>query len=141
MNLKEYLKQQGITIYRLALNTGIPRTTLEDIVNGRTDLRESKFSTLQKLSLYLEIPIEDLVEERGMVFYPAEVKSKEIQKNNQSGHTGVCFKTRRSEFNAYIKIWGRNVDLGRFKSLEEAVAARRAAERLKALSTKPDINI
>jgi len=136
MKLKEYLKNQGITTYHLAKAIGMPRTTLEDIVNGKVCLSECKYSTLHKISLYLEIPVPDLVEVDGIANYPEEVKTrKQIAKNNQSGQTGVCYKALRGEYSAYIKIWGRNIELGRYKTLEEAVAARRAGEKLKGLST------
>ena len=99
MKLKEYLKSQGITTYHLAKAIGMPRTTLEDIINEKVQLSECKYSTLQKISLYLEISVSDLVE-----------------------------------------IWGRNIELGRFKTLEEAVSARRAGEKLKELSNNVQVD-
>jgi transcriptional regulator with XRE-family HTH domain len=137
MKLKEYLKNQGITTYHFAKAIGMPRTTLEDIVNEKVSLSECKYCTLHKISLYLEIPVPDLVEADGIANYPEEVKTKKrIAKNNQSGQTGVCYKALRGEYSAYIKIWGRNIELGRYKTLEEAIAARRAGEKLKELSNK-----
>jgi len=141
MKLKEYLKSQGITTYHLAKAIGMPRTTLEDIINEKVQLSECKYSTLQKISLYLEISVSDLVETGGIANYPNEVKTRaQLAKNNQSGHTGVCYKALRDEYSAYIKIWGRNIELGRFKTLEEAVSARRAGEKLKELSNNVQVD-
>ena len=141
MKLKEYLKLQGITVYHLAKAIEMPRTTLEDIVNERVCLSECKYSTLNKIALYLEISVSDLVEVGGIVNYPEEIKTKKrLAKNNQSGQTGVCYKALRGEYSAYIKIWGRNIELGCFKTQEEAVAARKAAEKLKVFSLKYHID-
>lgn len=141
MKLKEYLKNQGITTYHLAKAIGMPRTTLEDIVNEKVSLSECKYSTLHKISLYLEISVPDLIEVDGIVNYPDDVKTrKRIAKNNHSGQTGVCYKALRGEYSAYIKIWGRNIELGRYKTLEEAIAARKAGEKLKELSNKLNID-
>lgn len=129
MTIKEHLREQGITIYQLAKEINMPRTTLEDIVNGKTELKECKYSTLHKISLFLEISVEDLVEEQFIVNIPVATRKK--SKKNKLGFMGVCFRTDRSEFNAYIKVLGRSVDLGSYKTLEEALAARRAGEKVK----------
>lgn len=41
---------------------------------------------------------------------------------------GVCFDPRRKKYRAYIKIDGKQVQLGRFDDADSAVAAREAAE-------------
>ncbi len=128
-------------MYHLAKAIEMPRTTLEDIVNERVWLSECKYSTLNKIALYLEISVSDLVEVGGIVNYPEEIKTKKrLAKNNQSGQTGVCYKALRGEYSAYIKMWGRNIELGCFKTQEEAVAARKAAEKLKVFSLKYHID-
>ena len=125
----------------MAKAIGMPRTTLEDIVNEKVSLSECKYSTLHKISLYLEISVPDLIEVDGIAYYPDDGKTrKRIAKNNQSGQTGVCYKALRGEYSAYIKMWGRNIELGCFKTREEAVAARKAAEKLKVFSLKYHID-
>lgn len=51
------------------------------------------------------------------------------QSNNTSGHRGVNFNKRYGTWDARIKSDGRVRNLGRFKRIEDAVAARQAAER------------
>ena len=50
--------------------------------------------------------------------------------NNTSGHTGVVWHKQRSKWQATIKHNQKNVSLGLFTNLEDAVAARKAAEKL-----------
>ena len=49
--------------------------------------------------------------------------------NNTSGHVGVTWSTRNKNWNAKIGVNGRTVHLGCFEDIQDAVAARRAAER------------
>jgi hypothetical protein len=49
-------------------------------------------------------------------------------KNNTSGHVGVCFDKSAQKWGAYITC-GKRVYLGCFSRKEDAVAARKAAER------------
>lgn len=64
--------------------------------------------------------------------------NKGLQKNNVSGHRGVCLiksRTRRSGLRAYNLYWlafisfkGKKVELGYFKDKEDAIKARKDAE-------------
>ena len=131
MDLKNFLKDKGIKIYHLSKQTNIPRSTLRDIVDGRTKLCDCRYDTLKKLSDFLEIPVEVIVEEGGMALYPYERKGKDRQlaKNNEAGHTGVCKNSSRDDYRAYIKMCGINIHLGNFQTLEEAIAARKKSRR------------
>lgn len=51
------------------------------------------------------------------------------QKNNTSGVTGVRYHKRRKKWVAEIRVNGKNIHLGYFDTLEEAMAARLAALR------------
>ena len=50
--------------------------------------------------------------------------------DNTSGHPGVSWYKQRSKWRARIKHNQKNIHLGYFSTLEEAIAARKAAERL-----------
>lgn len=54
-------------------------------------------------------------------------RNKGINKNNTSGVLGVCRDTSRNKWLARIWANGREVTLGRFDELEEAVSARKVA--------------
>ena len=54
--------------------------------------------------------------------------NQSIPKNNKSGVIGVCWHKRRARWRAAITVNGRHKTIGYFSNLEEAAAARRAAE-------------
>lgn len=51
-----------------------------------------------------------------------------LRAKNKTGHHGVWWDERRGKYQAYIAEDKRRVSLGRFDRLEDAVAARQAAE-------------
>jgi len=51
------------------------------------------------------------------------------RRNNSSGVAGVWFEARSGKWVAVIKIAGRVTRLGSFRDLDEAAAARKAAEQ------------
>lgn len=56
-------------------------------------------------------------------------RSKQIQHNNTSGHKGVTFNKNAGQWQAKIGIGqGKYQHLGYFKTVEEAIAARKSAE-------------
>jgi hypothetical protein len=48
-------------------------------------------------------------------------------KNNQTGRVGVS-RTKQGTFRVQINSGGKNIGLGRYKTFQEAVAVREAAE-------------
>lgn len=54
--------------------------------------------------------------------------NRHIQSNNTTGYKGVS-KTKAGTFRAYIKKSGRQIPLGTFKTIEEAIYARQEAEK------------
>lgn len=52
-----------------------------------------------------------------------------LARNNTSGTTGVRFDKSRSKWRAEIKVKKQVIHLGRFDTIEEAVTARKEAER------------
>jgi hypothetical protein len=48
--------------------------------------------------------------------------------DNSSGHRGVRFSKQRQKYEAFIRINKKQLFLGRYKTFEEAVAARQAKE-------------
>lgn len=60
MQLKDLIEKMNITTYSFASETGIPYSTLSDIVSGKTDVRNISASVLYKLSKGLGISMEEL---------------------------------------------------------------------------------
>ena len=50
--------------------------------------------------------------------------------HNTSGHTGVSWNKHRSKWRAHIRHSQKSIRLGDFTNIEDAIAARKAAEKL-----------
>lgn len=59
----------------------------------------------------------------------ALVSPKDPRSDNSSGHTGVYFDKRREKWQAYINFQKKRYHLGLFKTKEQAIRARKAAEK------------
>ena len=54
--------------------------------------------------------------------------NKRVQSNNTSGVTGVHYDNRINKYYSYIKINGKHIGLGYYKTLKEAADVRKEAE-------------
>lgn len=61
MRLSELLEKKNYTIYRFSKVSGIPKTTLIDLCSGKTSISNSKAITVLKLSLFLDLKMEDIM--------------------------------------------------------------------------------
>ena len=57
--LKEYLKNNNISVYRLAKVSGIPYSTLNDLSNGKVGIDKCRVSLLHSLSAALGITMDE----------------------------------------------------------------------------------
>ena len=55
-------------------------------------------------------------------------KNTKKRSDNTSGITGVTFDKRRNNYRVYINVNRKQIHIGYFKSLDEAIEARKAAE-------------
>ncbi|WP_432643346.1 helix-turn-helix domain-containing protein [Acidaminococcus sp.] len=53
---------------------------------------------------------------------------KKVNKNSTTGHTGVSFNKRAKKYFAYIMVNRQKIHLGYYERIEDAIAARKAAE-------------
>lgn len=60
--IQEVLRKNGISIYQLAKNSGVPYSTVNDICNGKTRLEKCGADTVYKLSKALDVTMETLLE-------------------------------------------------------------------------------
>jgi hypothetical protein len=51
-----------------------------------------------------------------------------LHKDNKSGHKGVIWMDKRQKWKAYIGFQGKQITLGYFNNLDDAITARKAAE-------------
>ena len=81
--LEEILKQKNMSIYKCAKLSGIPYTTLSEVIRGKTRLEKCSAEVVYKLSRVLDISMEELIADT------VEVRSDfEIFKSN------VCHKAK-----------------------------------------------
>jgi len=111
------------------------------IVKGRT--KKYKAHRLAWLYMYGKFPNKDLVIDHinqirtdNRIINLRVVNKSMNRRNcstnslNTSGVTGVTYQKDRNRWYAYIKINGKMKSLGRHKTFEEAVIARKEAERV-----------
>ena len=55
MGLKELLDEKGITMYRLAMMTGLSRAGVVDLCNGRIKIERSQSSTVYRIAKALDV--------------------------------------------------------------------------------------
>lgn len=60
--LKQYLQQKNLSIYKLAALSGIPYSTLNDIVNHKVDIANIRAGIVFKLANILNISMDELYE-------------------------------------------------------------------------------
>jgi len=58
MIIDDLLKQRNMTRYRLAVEAGVPHTTLSDICSGKTRLEKCSAETVYKLAKVLGVSME-----------------------------------------------------------------------------------
>ena len=61
MTINDLMKKKNMSKYRLSKNSGIPYTTLTDILSGKAQLEKCSAETVYKLSKALDVPMEELL--------------------------------------------------------------------------------
>lgn len=62
MTINELIRERNITKYRLAKNSGIPHTTINDICSGKAQIEKCSAETIYRLAKELDVSMESLVE-------------------------------------------------------------------------------
>lgn len=62
MTIRMIMENKKITRYRLSKNSGIPYTTVSDILSGKARLEKCTAETIYKLAKELNVPMETLLE-------------------------------------------------------------------------------
>ena len=62
MEINELMESKKITQYRLAKESGIAYTTINDICNGRAQLEKCSAETIYRISKVLDVSMENLIE-------------------------------------------------------------------------------
>lgn len=59
MNIKTYIKENKIKISQISLSSKIPYSTVNDIINGRTDIDNASVKVLIKLATTLNMSLDE----------------------------------------------------------------------------------
>lgn len=60
-NLKEKVKETGKSIYKISQESGIPYTTLNELMNEKKNINNTSAETVYKLSLYLNCNVNEIL--------------------------------------------------------------------------------
>ena len=74
------------------------------------------------------IPSDGSISNLREVTHAQNHQNQSLRKDNTSGVKGVGWHTKQKRWRAYIQLDGRHIHCGYFDHLEDAIAARRAAE-------------
>lgn len=61
MNINDILTEKGITKYRLAMLSGVPHSTLNNICSGQARIEKCSAETLYRIAQVLDVTVEDLI--------------------------------------------------------------------------------
>lgn len=61
MDLNSLLEEKQISKYRLNKLSGVPYSTIEDICNGKTDLKKCSAETVYRIAKALDVSMEDIL--------------------------------------------------------------------------------
>lgn len=105
MNINELLAQRGMTKYRLAHDSHVPYSTLNDICKGKTNLAKCSAETVYWLARTLQVSMEELLAPCFEKRCPFELfKSNVCHQLKESGDIGFLIETLESEsIQAYYK--------------------------------------
>lgn len=86
-------------------------------------------------------PSNNRIENLRSMSHEENCKNRRKYSHNTSGVTGVSWNERDQKWLAFIHIDKRMKNLGVFKSKEEAIAARRAAEELLGYTVREKVDV
>jgi hypothetical protein len=61
MNIKQYLEEKGISVYRVAENAQVAYPTVYNIVNGKVDLMNCALGVVKKVADALNLSVDELI--------------------------------------------------------------------------------
>lgn len=66
-NFIDLMKNTGKSIYQISRETGIPYTTLSELVNKKVNINKCAAGMVHKLTLYLKCSIEDILNREPLI--------------------------------------------------------------------------
>lgn len=66
-NFIDLVKNTGKSVYQISRETGIPYTTLSELVNEKVDINKCAAGMVHKLTLYLKCSLEDILNREPLI--------------------------------------------------------------------------
>lgn len=96
MNLRFALKNKDVSGYRLSKQSGIPQTTVADIISGAADILDCSALTVYRLSHVLGLSADELIE--------SAIEQKKLESANRSVfRSNVCHAVSKEGDLSFIK--------------------------------------
>lgn len=80
-NIKKNLDSRKMTKYKLSKITGIPTTTIHDIISGKN--QNPSLEKIQKIALALDVPLAELTGEQEVSLEGAYIEVAKIAQNKK----------------------------------------------------------
>lgn len=109
MNFKQLLAKKEITGYSLSKNTGIPYTTINDLVNGKTIIQNISLKHAIEIAEYLNIDLLTLSKLESVSFVDFRYfRNSTLQELKRVGFKDFFYKiTREKQIDYYYKNNGK----------------------------------
>ena len=98
-NFKQKVKKTGKSIYKISQESGIPYTTLSELMNGKKNINHTSAETVYKLCLYLNCNINDILNNVGLL------------ENGKGVYLGYHYQQKKTDNGIELHITDNNRDL------------------------------
>ena len=102
MTFGDLLLQNNTTVYKLSKESGVPKTTIFDIASGKSNIMDCSGRNLLKLSKYLNVTIEDLLDLDQELYNPIYEKNIPEFLTNSIENIKKAKKKRSSLLDCYL---------------------------------------
>lgn len=111
--LKKYLQEKKISVYKLSEMSGVPYTTLNELINGKKSIKDCKIKTVESIASSLNLSIErtlSMLNNKQVVLSDSWEKNKEkifyfpIVENNDNYDCGRIHPLMQKKVNEIYKF-------------------------------------
>ena len=98
-NIKDKIKHSGKSLYRISKETGIPYTTLNELMNEKKNINHIKAETVYRLSVFFKCDTKDLLNTFSLL------------NNSEGNYMDVPYKWISSDSKSTLHIYYDNEDI------------------------------
>lgn len=98
-NFNHMIKETGKSIYKISQESGIPYTTLNELVNEKKNINHTSAETVYKLCLYLKCDMSDILND--VIFL----------ENGKGNYLGYHYQWKKADQGIELHITDNNKDL------------------------------